>query len=336
MSGRLLLLSKAPPLPNRIYRGNWRRESKTAPSLLTKSCHDIDWLLWMMCSSPRTTQREPHLPAFLSSTGSLVNFKKSRKPTAAGNATNCLSCPIESTCLYSAKKIYHEKLLAKGWTQWPVTIVNPEIEECYETKGAAAAEKMLMSSLAEDYDASMSEVEKSNRTWYGRCVWESDNDVNDDQFVTITWEDQPDGLNPSKVLNAKTATFHMIAGTEKQCERRGRIYGSIGEIEYDGTTIRVYDFATASAEEHHPPRAKGGHGGGDGGLVRQFLEAVTAAETGIMSVEEAQTKYLGCSLEEVVRSHALVFAAEDARRGRKVVDWQPWWDAHVANAQTTE
>jgi hypothetical protein len=46
-----------------------------------------------------------------------------------------------------------------------------------------------------------------------------------------------------------------------------------------------------------------------------------------MSVEKAQTLHLGCTLEEVIRSHALVFAAEEARLENKVVDWQPWWDS---------
>ena len=33
-------------------RGNWRRADTSAPSLLTKSCHDIDILLWLLCSPP--------------------------------------------------------------------------------------------------------------------------------------------------------------------------------------------------------------------------------------------------------------------------------------------
>ncbi|KAF2153701.1 NAD(P)-binding protein [Myriangium duriaei CBS 260.36] len=316
-------------------RGNWRKESSTAPSLLTKSCHDIDWLLWMMCSPPRTSPRAFHLPAFLSSTGALTQFKKARKPAAAGSATNCLACPIENTCMYSAPKIYHEKHLAKNWTAWPVDIVNPEIETCHRKEGPAAAKTLLMSTLAEDYDDSTSAEKRSSRPWFGRCVWESDNDVCDDQFVTITWENQADETEPSRILNAKTATFHMIAGTEKQCERRGRIYGDKGEIEYDGTTIRVHDFATGSAEVFQPPRAKGGHGGGDDGLVRQFLQAVIATDTRTMTATDAQVKYLGCTLEEVVRSHAMVFAAEEARKARKVVEWQPWWTAQIDAATST-
>ncbi|KAG8627130.1 hypothetical protein KVT40_004613 [Elsinoe batatas] len=318
-------------------RGNWRKESTTAPSLLTKSCHDIDWILWMMCSPPKKApSRGPHLPTFLSSTGSLTQFRKARKPKAAGGATNCLSCPIESTCLYSAPKIYYENQLAVKELEWPVNIVNPEIETCYTSKGPEAAKALLMKSLAEDYDESLSESNRLSRNWFGRCVWESDNDVCDDQFVTITWDNQVVDVEEPQIMNAKTATFHMIAGTEKQCERRGRIYGDKGEIEYDGTTIRVYDFASDSGKEYQPKREKGGHGGGDGGLVRQFLQAVIATETKDMTASEAQIQYLGCTLEECIRSHALVFAAEEARKEKKIVDWQPWWAEKIEAALSVD
>lgn len=286
----------------------------------------------MMCSPPRNSDRAHHLPAFLSSTGALNHFRKARKPKAAGSATNCLSCPINDTCIYSAPRIYVEKQLAKGIVKWPIKIIKPEIETCYQDEGPAAAHELLMTSLAEDYSDSQTLEQRLGRSWYGRCVFEADNDVCDDQFVTITWDDQPDGIDSSRMLNAKTATFHMIAGTEKICERRGRIYGDKGEIEYDGTTINVYDFATESTKTFRPPSEGSGHGGGDRGLVTQFLRAVIAADTQAMTAEEAQVEYLGCTLEEVVRSHAMVFAAEEARRERRVVDWSPWWSAQVKAA----
>ncbi|PNS17213.1 hypothetical protein CAC42_7267 [Sphaceloma murrayae] len=310
-------------------RGNWRKESTTAPSLLTKSCHDIDWILWMLCSPPRKSpHRDPHLPSYLSSTGSLTHFRRHRKPKTAGSATNCLSCPIEETCMYSAPKIYYQNQLALEELEWPVNIVNPEIETCYTTQGPEAAKKLLYQSLSEDYDKDTPESKRLSRSWFGRCVWESDNDVCDDQFVTITWDNQLVENDEPRMLNGKTATFHMIAGTEKQCERRGRIYGDKGEIEYDGTTIRIYDFSSDTTTEYHPKREKGGHGGGDGGLVKQFLQAVIATET-TMTADEAQVHYLGCTLEECLRSHAVVFAAEEARKGKRVLDWQPWWEGKM-------
>lgn len=64
-------------------RGNWRKESVAAPSLLCKSCHDINFILWLLCY--RTGFGEPaHMPSLVSSVGNLSLFTKHRKPKAAG------------------------------------------------------------------------------------------------------------------------------------------------------------------------------------------------------------------------------------------------------------
>lgn len=329
--------------------GNWRKESTTAPSLLTKSCHDIDFLLWLLASPSSHGDLPPHLPSSVASTGHLTYLRKGRKPAGAGAATNCLSCSIEPSCTYSAKKIYVDQRLKNGTVSWPVNIVNPEIEDCYNTQGVSAASDMLLKSLAEDYDATTPKSEVERRPWFGRCVWESDNDVCDDQIVTLNWDDDPLPPPPSqdphqasdsdihahvvdtdslKGRAAKTAIFHMIAYTEAQCDRRGRIYGTTGEIAYDSKTITVYDFGSGETKVHHPHQPKGGHGGGDAGLVRQFVSAVEAVREG-MEVQEAQRRFVGCSLEEIIRSHAMVFAAEEARREGKVVSWREWWAREV-------
>ena len=307
----------------------------TAASLLTKSCHDIDLILWLLCSPSQSSSR-PHLPSHVTSAGSLLSFRKARKPDLAGNATNCLSCPAENECLYSAKKIYDKDHLALGRIGWPVNIVEPEIEDLYSEPGMNAARLRLMERLAEDYDSQTTQKEIESRPWFGRCVYESDNDVCDDQVVTMEWQDDPLPMDGNQSMEsrikgrgAKIATFHMVAPTEKQCQRRGRVYGTKGEIEYDSATIRVYDFATKQANIHHPPQLGGGHGGGDAGLARQFVKAIAAVKAGEMTVAEAQKVHVGCTLEDVIRSHAMVFAAEEARRERKVVNWAEWWRSNV-------
>jgi hypothetical protein len=113
------------------------------------------------------------------------------------------------------------------------------------------------------------------------------------------------------------------------CERRGWIYGTDGEISYDSTTISVHNFATQKTVIHKPQRFGGGHGDGDDGLVINFLKAVQAVMDGNSGAEEAQREYLGCSLEEVVRSHVAVFAAEEARRKKTFVDWAEFWEREV-------
>ena len=322
-------------------RGNWRKESTTAPSLLTKSCHDIDLLLWLLCSPPPNSNKPAHLPTNITSSGSLQYFNKTRKPTAAGTATNCLSCPIESNCQYSAKKIYLGKELqglGSGNTGWPIDIVVPDIED-YISKGRpSAGEAAVAARIAEEYTDSTPSSEISSKNWFGRCVWESDNDVNDNQVVTMTWENDP--LPPNledreKALSgrgAKTAIFHMVAHSTKICERYSHIYGSSGQIYADSSIITVEDFTTGAKKIHRPHIAEGGHGGGDGGLARQFILAVDAVKNQAARVENAQKEHLGCSLEEVIRSHAMVFAAEEARKGKVVLDFPEWWKRRVESS----
>ncbi|KAL8764928.1 MAG: hypothetical protein Q9209_007821 [Squamulea sp. 1 TL-2023] len=238
-----------------------------------------------------------------------------------------------------AKKIYEEKLLASGNVGWPIHIVDPQIEDLFATKGMDWAAERLRTRLAEDYDGSTPKEQVEKRPWFGRCVYESDNDVCDDQIVTMSWDDDPlpcsSHLPMAEQLRgrgAKTAMFHMIGQTEKQCERRGRVYGSKGEIEYDGKMIRVYDFASSKAEVHYPHQAGGGHGGGDEGLTRAFINAMEAVKKDAMPTKEAQRVHIGCIFDDVIRSHAMVFAAEEARRNKKVIDWSSWWHANVESA----
>ena len=298
------------------------------PSLLTKSCHDIDFLLWLLCSQPASSDNPApaHLPSRVLSLGSLLHFKRSRKPSSAGNATNCLSCPAEPSCLYSAKKIYTDQL-ANGNARWPVSIVSPEIEDLMDQGKKGTAIETLEAELARDYDSSTPHSEIDGN-WFGRCVWEADNSVCDDQIVTMNWDEIPS----LKGRGAKNATFHMVASTDKLCEGRGRVYGTKGEIEYDSKVIRVYDFASKHAQTHHPRQSAGAHGGGDVGLVQQFVKGCDAVRTQAMSVAEAQRVHVRCTLEEVLRSYAMVFAAEEARKERKIVEWSEWWTVNVEQA----
>lgn len=331
-----ILLDDKPELT--LCRGNWRKEATTAPSLLTKSCHDIDVILWLLCSPPPGSSSPAHIPTTITSVGSLQYFNKTRKPTAAGNATNCLSCPIETICKYSAKKVYlGEELvgLGSGNTHWPVNIVVPEIEECIAVGGQSAGAEAITAKLAEDYTNDTSAAEIASRNWFGRCVYESDNDVNDDQVVTMTWDNDPlpevNGDSEKALVGrgAKTAVFHMVAHTKKVCERYSHIYGTDGEIYADSQTITIEDFNTGAKKVYKPYLAAGGHGGGDDGLARQFILAVDAVKNHGAEVADAQREHVGCSLEEVIRSHAMVFAAEQARLGKEVLDFPKWWNKEV-------
>lgn len=297
-------------------RGKWRQGACRGPSLLTKCCHDLDFILWLMTSSPRTDI--VHLPSLVSSFGNLSHFRRSKKPCAAGAATNCFHCDIEPDCKYSAKKIYLHDHYDKGTIGWPVNVVDPDIEDL-EFVAKSSDHKEVSRPFQEDSARKrLEERLGEERDGYGKCVYEADNDVCDDQTVILKWDEMGD-------RGAKLATFHMTAHTERQCQRRGRVYGTRGEIAYDSETITVHDFSQRSTKTYVPcqdPQA--GHGGGDKGLTQAFISAVHAVKTGRMTVQEAQAYYIGCSLRDIVRSHVLVFAAEEARHSKSVISWPDW------------
>lgn len=133
-----------------FVRGNWRKESESSFMLLTKSCHDIDWIRYIMGKKCTT----------VSSFGSLTHFKKENKPANAGE--NCLDCTYEPLCPYSARKIYLG-FLTRGNTGWPVSVITSDT-----TKGG------IIRAIREGP--------------YGRCVYDCDNDVVDHQEVIMEFE----------------------------------------------------------------------------------------------------------------------------------------------------
>lgn len=128
-------------------RGNWRNEETSSCMLLAKSCHDIDWIHYMMgkrCHS-------------VSSYGGLHHFRGENKPI--GSADRCTVCPVEKTCPYSALKIYLGRL-ERGEKHWPLDVLTPNMDR-----------ENVMKALEEGP--------------YGRCVYACDNTVVDHQVVNL-------------------------------------------------------------------------------------------------------------------------------------------------------
>jgi hypothetical protein len=291
----------------------------------------MDLLLWLLCSPPPKSSTSAHLPRNVTSSGSLLYFRKSRKPKEAGNATNCLSCNYEPLCKFSSKKIYIEgkdTSLNSGVLGWPIDVLVPEIEDCVRIGGFEAGEQALLEKLSENYDEHTTMSEVHQRPWFGRCIYESDNDVCDNQTVSLTFDDKLDE-NGAVMSGGKLVTFNMVSLTKKICERYTSISGTNGEIYADSSSIVVHNFSTRQDKTYFPVVADGGHGAGDGGLAKQFILAIDEVKNHGANVEDAQNEYIGCSIEEVIRSHALVFAAEESRKSRTMVDFPTWWDVNV-------
>ena len=160
-----------------FVRGNWRNSKESSFMLLAKSCHDLDWIRYILgerCLS-------------VSSFGSLKHFKASEKPVEAGAATRCLDCAYEPNCPYSAKKIYLGRL-ERGDTGWPVDVLTPE--PAVESVTAA--------------------LESGP---YGRCVYECDNDVVDHQVVAMQFDHDKTATFTMTAFNRANHRKTRIFGT---------------------------------------------------------------------------------------------------------------------------
>jgi predicted dehydrogenase len=138
-------------------RGNWRREDSSGPMLLTKSCHDLDWLIHVV-GQPVSR---------VSSFGGLAHFRPEDRPTGATD--RCVTCPVEPGCPYSATRLYLDCVGDPRRERWPLGAVTTD----------ATAEGVL----------------DALRTGpYGRCVYNCDNDVVDHQVVALEFADGATGV----------------------------------------------------------------------------------------------------------------------------------------------
>lgn len=128
----------------------------------------------------------------------------------------------------------------------------------------------------------------------------------------------------------------MAAFTTLICERQTRLHFSHGEVVGDSNTVQVTDFRKRKVQARKriescgsadpidvvlgdkndgvsiltPEAEGGGHGGGDLGLIRAFTDAVRTRDQG----------ELGVDMDDILRSHLTVFAAEMSRHEGRVVD----------------
>ena len=133
-----------------FVRGNWRNQAASSPMLLSKSCHDLDWIRYIM---DRKCLR-------VSSFGSLYHFKACNKPPGASD--RCTTCGVEDKCPYSAKRFYMDRLQKEDFG-WPLDIIAEDLT----------------------HDAVMRALQTGP---YGRCVYACDNDVVDHQVVNMLFD----------------------------------------------------------------------------------------------------------------------------------------------------
>lgn len=134
---------------------------------------------------------------------------------------------------------------------------------------------------------------------YGRCVFRCDNDVVDHQVVNLEFS------------KGGTVSFTMSAFNKGG--RKSNLMGTRGELflDFEADEIKLFRFDTRQWELINTRTgAVSGHGGGDDGIVRALYDYLTGAKAA------DQVSEIGISC----RNHLLVFAAEQARHERRVVD----------------
>lgn len=211
--------------------------------------------------------------------GGLSYFREENAPKGAPEY--CYQgCPEES-CPFNAVKLYYDDK-ENGWFRGAAT------KHVYHT------DELVWEAIT--------------KTQYGKCVFRCDNDVVDHQTVNMLFED------------GVTATFTMNAFNEGG--RHIHIMGTEGEIRAaldSGSPIRVFNHRTKSSEEFDITGVDGvvgGHGGGDGGIIRTVYDYLTG-------------EYSGKSIPEIWESyynHSIVFAAEKSRALGTVVDFEEYFD----------
>lgn len=247
-----------------------------------------------------------------------------RKENAPSNSTsNCLSCPAEPECCYSAKKLYLKP--TQKTNNWPSSVVlsaeinnvltksisDADIEDLFTDKTSESDRRQLLEKCL-----------AHPNTNYGRCVYHMDNDVCDNQIVIMQFDD------------GSTASMTMIANSKDTCARKTRVYGTSGQLDWDDSrddhTIEHYDFlsgktrlidvsdaAPSIKKPQNPENINNsnikltGHGGSDYYLMDAFVEAILRNDKSLVLTD----------LEDSFRSHLVVFAAEHSRLTNSVVDF---------------
>jgi predicted dehydrogenase len=162
-------------------RGAWRREDLATFMLMAKSCHDLDWLRYVV---GRPIRR-------VASFGGLAHFRAENRP--AGAADRCLDCGVERTCPYSAVRFYSRYLERDA--DWPLDAV-------------------IDRRAKDDLTAAL------RHGPYGRCVYACDNNVVDHQVVAMEFDGGPTGTLTMTAFNAGGHRRTRLFGThgELHCD----------------------------------------------------------------------------------------------------------------------
>lgn len=205
----------------------------------------------------------------LQSFGSLIHFRPENAP--AGATKRCTDgCPAADQCPFDARPIY----LNMATESWPVRAIPG--------------------------DLSLESRQKALETGpYGRCVYYCDNDVVDHQTLNMEFEG---GRSVVMVMHGHS---HQEGRTMRYDGSRGTLRGQFYGHEQ---RIEIHDHLTDRCETIEIPLSESGHGGGDFGTVKSFVQAMRGEAEALTNARTS------------MESHLMAFAAEESRHNSSVID----------------
>ena len=248
-----------------FVRGNWHDEFASTPSILAKCCHDIDLIAWFMDSPCES----------VSSVGSLKYFNKENAPEGA--TPYCMGgCKAKKNCPYDAEALY---------------ITDP----FYKAKFI----KYMGRTLTGKAKNSKADIKNAIRSGdYGRCVFMCDNNVCDNQLVTM------------KFKNGAFAVLNMNGFSNKMF-RESHIIGTKGELYGSGTKLKMHTFGGRTTNVNTGALKVSGHVEGDMRIVSGFVKLVCGETTDLTDIT---------TIDATMISHNIALAAEESRKnGGKLI-----------------
>lgn len=196
----------------------------------------------------------------VSSFGSLRWFRDDNAPT--DSAGRCIDCAAEPRCPFSAVDLYRTR------GEWIRNFIPAPGE-----------------TIAQVIDRQLREGP------FGRCVYRCDNDVVDNQVVTM------------QMTDGMLVTLSVNFFTQRDC-RDTDIKLTGGEISCDGVTLRARDFKsrrTTTYDFSHLAKMKY-HGGADMALINDFVDAVRNGGGRLLT-----------GIDDSLEAHRVIFEAEKSR-----------------------
>lgn len=260
-------------------RGNWRNSDESSPLLMAKSCHDVDWLRYIIDQPFKNVV----------CCGSQFEFTRENKPKGA--ASRCTDCKVE--CAYNAVDLYVGKAKERG--------VNND------TKTHA---RFPYKAIVDDPNVYLRDIEDAVATGpYGRCVYECDNNQPDVVSAIFTFE------SAQATLETRALTENICKREVTICCTDGEIRGDMENI----TVTRFKADGNHETHKFTPKALSrddtlvSGHWGADWYMLNKWCAAVDWHKDGETHVG------VQSGIDQALGVHLAVFAAETARQtGTKI------------------